>query len=76
MTQNRRYNYWSRIVGNKDIKYFKNEKAIKKALRDGIKTTISHKRTIQESAKFPVKSKTDFQHKYNVVCYSMCSNEW
>ena len=46
----------------------KNEKAIKKTLPDGIKTTISYKIT-KWSSIFPVKDKTDFQHRYNFVFY-------
>ena len=41
---------------------------------DDIKTIISYEST-KLSTKFPVKDKTDFQHKHNVVYYGKCPNE-
>ena len=52
---------------------FKMKKQLKKTLsKDG--NTISYKST-KLSTKFPVKDKTDFQNKNNVVYYSKCPSE-
>ena len=40
----------------------KMKKQLKKTLPDGVNTMISYKNT-----KYPVKGKTDFQHKNNVI---------
>ena len=47
---------------------------LKRTLPDDIKTIISYK-SMKLSTKFPVKDKTDFQHKRNVVYYGKCPNE-
>ena len=52
----------------------KMKKQLKRTLPDDVKTIISYKST-KLSTKFPVKDKTDFQHKHNVVYYGKCPNE-
>ena len=52
----------------------KMKKQLKRTLPDDIKTIISYKST-KLSTKFPVKDKTDFQHKHNVVYYGKCPDE-
>ena len=52
----------------------KMKKQLKRTLPDDIKTIISYKST-KLSTKFPVKDKTDFQHKHYVVYYGKCPNE-
>ena len=52
----------------------KMKKQLKRTLPDDIKTMISYKR-MKLSTIFPVKDKTDFQHKDNVVYYGKCPNE-
>ena len=52
----------------------KMKKQLKRTLPDDIKTIISYKST-KLSTKFPVKDKTDFQHKHNVVYFGKCPNE-
>ena len=52
----------------------KMKKQLKRTLPDDVKTIISYKST-KLSTKFPVKDKTDFQHKHNVVYYGKCGNE-
>ena len=44
----------------------KTKKQLKRTLLDDIKTIISYKST-KLSTKFPVKDKTDFQHKHNFI---------
>ena len=44
---------------------------LKKTLPDDVNTRINYKST-KLSTKFPVKDKTDFQHKNNVVYHSKC----
>ena len=44
----------------------KTKKQLIRTLPDDIKTIISYKST-KLSTKFPVKDKTDFQHKHNVI---------
>ena len=52
----------------------KMKKQLKRNLSNDIKTMISYRST-KLSTKFPVKDKTDFQHKHNVVYYGKCPNE-
>ena len=52
----------------------KMKKQLKRTLPDDVKTIISYKST-KLSTKFPVKDKTDFQHKHNVVYFGKCPNE-
>ena len=52
----------------------KMKKQLKKTLSKDVNTMISYKST-KLSTKFPVKDKTDFQHKNNVVYYSKCPSE-
>ena len=52
----------------------KMKKQLKKTLPEDVNTMISYKR-IKRSTKFPVKYKTDFQHKNNVVYPSKCRSE-
>ena len=47
------------------------KKQLKKTLPDDVNTMISYKNT-KLSTKFPVKDKTDFQHKNNIVYHSKC----
>ena len=50
------------------------KKQLTRTLPDNIKTTITYKRT-KFSTKFSVKSKTDFQHRHNIVYYGKCPSE-
>ena len=50
------------------------KKQLKKILPDDINTMISYKST-KLSTKFPVKDKTDFQHKNNLVYHSKCPSQ-
>ena len=50
------------------------KKQLKKTLPKDVNTMISHKRT-KLLTKFPVKDKTNFQHKNNVVYHSKCPVE-
>ena len=50
------------------------KKRSKKTLPEDVNTMISYKSTTL-STKFPVKDKTDFQHKNNVVYHSKCPRE-
>ena len=52
----------------------KMKKQLKRTLPDDVKTIISYK-SKKLSTKFPVKDKTDFQHKHNVVYFGKCPNE-
>ena len=52
----------------------KMKKQLKKTLPGDVNTMISYKST-KLSTKFPVKDKTDFQHKNNVVYHSKCPSE-
>ena len=52
----------------------KMKKQLKKTLPGDVNTMISYKST-KLSAKFPVKDKTDFHHKNNVVYQSKCLSE-
>ena len=52
----------------------KMKKQLKKTLPEDVNTMISYKST-KLSTKFPVKDKTDFQHKNNVVYHSKYPNE-
>ena len=52
----------------------KMKKQLKKTLPEDVNTMISYKST-KLSTKFPVKDKTDFQHKNNVVYHSKCPSE-
>ena len=58
--------------GNKLLSKMK--KQLKKTLSEDVNTMISYKST-KLSTKFPVKDKTDFQHKNNVVYHSKCPSE-
>ena len=49
-------------------------KQLKRNVPDDIKTMASYRST-KLSTKFPVKDKTDFQHKHNFVYYGKCLNE-
>ena len=53
---------------------FKMKKQLKKTQPEDVNTMISYKNT-KLSTKFPVKDKTDFQHKNNVVYHSKCPSE-
>ena len=63
---------YSRKEGHQSLSKMK--KRLKRTLPDDIKTTISYK-SMKLSTKFPVKNKTDFQHKHNVVYYGKCPSE-
>ena len=52
----------------------KMKKQLKETLPGDVNTMISYKST-KLSTKFPVKDKTDFQHKNNVVYHSKCPSE-
>ena len=52
----------------------KMKKQLKKTLPEDVNTMISYNST-KLSTKFPVKDKTDFQHKSNVVYHSKCPSE-
>ena len=52
----------------------KMKKQLKRNLPDDMKTTISCKST-KLSTKFPVKDKTGFQHRHNIVYYGKCPSE-
>ena len=52
----------------------KMKKQLKKTLPEDVNTMINYKST-KLSTKFPVKDKTDFQHKNNVVYHSKCPSE-
>ena len=52
----------------------KMKKQLKKTLPGDVNTMISYKST-KLSTEFPVKDKTDFQHKNNVVYHSKCPSE-
>ena len=52
----------------------KMKKQLKKTLPGDVNTMISYKST-KLSTKFPVKDKTDFQHKNNVIYHSKCPSE-
>ena len=52
----------------------KMKKQLKKTLPEDVNTTISYKST-KLLTKFPVKDKTDFQHKNNIVYDSKCPSE-
>ena len=58
--------------GHKLLSKMKNQ--LKKTLPDDVNTMISYKST-KLSTKFPVKDKTDFQHKNNVVYHSICPSQ-
>ena len=62
-------------TGNQGDKLLsKMKKQLKKTLPEDVNTMISYKST-KLSIKFPVKDKTDFQHKNNVVYPSKCRSE-
>ena len=52
----------------------KMKKQLKKTLPEDVNTMISYKST-KLSTKFPVKDKTDFQHKNNIVYHSKCLSD-
>ena len=58
--------------GHKLLSKMKNQ--WKKTPPDDVNTMISEKCT-KLSTKFPVKDKTDFQHKNNVVYHSKCPSQ-
>ena len=61
--------------GNKGHKLVsKMKKQLKKTLPEDVNTMISYKST-KLLTKFPVKNKTNFQHKNNIVYHSKCPSE-
>ena len=52
----------------------KMKKQLKKTLPEDVNTMISYKST-KLSTKFPVKDKTDFQHKNSIVYHSKCLSD-
>ena len=63
---------YSRKQGHKLLSKMK--KQLKKTLPEDVNTMISYKST-KLSTKFPVKDKTDLQHKNKVVYHSECPSE-
>ena len=61
--------------GNKGHKLVsKMKKQLKKTLPEDVNTMISYKST-KLLTKFPLKNKTNFQHKNNIVYHSKCPSE-
>ena len=63
---------YSGNLGHKLLSKMKNQ--LKKTLPHDVNTRISYK-SAKVSNKFPVKDKTDFQHKNNVVYLSKCPSQ-